>query len=205
MDLLSGKYVRRSSIWPCQNGLSCPFKLEKKFNDFTLYFLAFNHEGKELTSEEKQATLFSREGLSLFFSSWHQPWIFGVIDPVFLINISKACLSLHTTMGLNQTPISKATPMETPTQAEDSGISLLPSMISTRLVSDSTNLVSSLRNDSPMVKWVTSHLFWILMGKLVIDPNVTVKIAEPAFVQLLDWGPSPRVQPLKRQWRKQKL
>ena len=35
---------------------------EKKFNDFTLYFLAFNHEGRDLTKEEKEASRFSREG-----------------------------------------------------------------------------------------------------------------------------------------------
>jgi len=36
---------------------------ERKFSDFTLYFLAFNHDGKELTPEEKTATRFSREGV----------------------------------------------------------------------------------------------------------------------------------------------
>ncbi|KAF8149433.1 Glyoxalase/Bleomycin resistance protein/Dihydroxybiphenyl dioxygenase [Crassisporium funariophilum] len=35
----------------------------KKFDDFTLYFLAFNHAGKELTTEEKEASRFSREGV----------------------------------------------------------------------------------------------------------------------------------------------
>ena len=36
--------------------------LETRFQDFTLYFLAFNHDGKELTSEEKSASIFTREG-----------------------------------------------------------------------------------------------------------------------------------------------
>jgi len=35
---------------------------ERKFSDFTLYFLAFNHDGKELTKEEKEASRFAREG-----------------------------------------------------------------------------------------------------------------------------------------------
>ena len=39
----------------------------KTFSDFTLYFLAFNHDGKELTPEEKAASRFSREGLLFFF------------------------------------------------------------------------------------------------------------------------------------------
>lgn len=42
--------------------------LERKFDDFTLYFLAFNHDGKELTPEEKTSSRFSREGLSFFLS-----------------------------------------------------------------------------------------------------------------------------------------
>ncbi|KAF8626813.1 hypothetical protein AX17_006470 [Amanita inopinata Kibby_2008] len=33
------------------------------FTDFTLYFLAFNHEGRELTAEEKELARFSREGV----------------------------------------------------------------------------------------------------------------------------------------------
>jgi len=41
---------------------------EKKFNDFTLYFLAFNHEGRDLTKEEKEASRFSREGSSFLVS-----------------------------------------------------------------------------------------------------------------------------------------
>jgi len=36
---------------------------EQTFNDFTLYFLAFNHEGPDLTAEEKKASRFSREGV----------------------------------------------------------------------------------------------------------------------------------------------
>ncbi|KAF8196586.1 Glyoxalase/Bleomycin resistance protein/Dihydroxybiphenyl dioxygenase [Pholiota molesta] len=36
---------------------------KKEFSDFTLYFLAFNHDGRELTAEEKEATRFSREGI----------------------------------------------------------------------------------------------------------------------------------------------
>ncbi|KAM6501515.1 Glyoxalase/Bleomycin resistance protein/Dihydroxybiphenyl dioxygenase [Amanita muscaria] len=33
------------------------------FADFTLYFLAFNHTGKELSDEEKKQARFSREGV----------------------------------------------------------------------------------------------------------------------------------------------
>ncbi|KAH9484838.1 Lactoylglutathione lyase [Psilocybe cubensis] len=36
---------------------------EKKFETFTLYFLAFNHDGKDLTPEEKNKQRFSREGV----------------------------------------------------------------------------------------------------------------------------------------------
>ncbi|TFK74206.1 glyoxalase I [Pluteus cervinus] len=36
---------------------------EKPFSDFTLYFLAFNHDGRELTAEEKEHSRFSREGV----------------------------------------------------------------------------------------------------------------------------------------------
>ncbi|KAF8644792.1 hypothetical protein AX16_008254 [Volvariella volvacea WC 439] len=38
---------------------------EQRFEEmgFTLYFLAFNHDGRELTAEEKQATRFVREGV----------------------------------------------------------------------------------------------------------------------------------------------
>jgi lactoylglutathione lyase len=39
----------------------------KTSSDFTLYFLAFNHDGKELTPEEKGASILSREGLLFFF------------------------------------------------------------------------------------------------------------------------------------------
>ncbi|EAU90920.2 glyoxalase I [Coprinopsis cinerea okayama7 len=35
----------------------------KKFDDFTLYFLAFNHEGRDLSPEEKEASRFAREGV----------------------------------------------------------------------------------------------------------------------------------------------
>ncbi|KAF5346712.1 hypothetical protein D9756_010426 [Leucocoprinus leucothites] len=34
-----------------------------EFSDFTLYFLAFNHEGQELTDELKRSTRFGREGI----------------------------------------------------------------------------------------------------------------------------------------------
>ncbi|KAF9526551.1 Glyoxalase/Bleomycin resistance protein/Dihydroxybiphenyl dioxygenase [Crepidotus variabilis] len=38
--------------------------LSQKVNsDFTLYFLAFNHEGRELTNEEKEKSRFAREGV----------------------------------------------------------------------------------------------------------------------------------------------
>ena len=36
--------------------------LEMDFADFTLYFLAFNHSGNDLTTEEKDLARFSREG-----------------------------------------------------------------------------------------------------------------------------------------------
>ena len=35
---------------------------EKKFEDFTLYFLAFNHDGLQLSKEEKARALLTREG-----------------------------------------------------------------------------------------------------------------------------------------------
>ncbi|KAF9449649.1 glyoxalase I [Macrolepiota fuliginosa MF-IS2] len=34
-----------------------------EFSDFTLYFLAYNHEGQELTLDEKRSTRFGREGI----------------------------------------------------------------------------------------------------------------------------------------------
>ncbi|PPQ73674.1 hypothetical protein CVT24_007335 [Panaeolus cyanescens] len=45
-----------------QNVLGMDLLSEAKFSDFTLYFLAFNHSGKDLTAEEKEASRFSREG-----------------------------------------------------------------------------------------------------------------------------------------------
>jgi len=36
---------------------------KKDFSDFTLYFLAFNHSGSELSAEEKEQSRFSREGV----------------------------------------------------------------------------------------------------------------------------------------------
>jgi len=42
-------------------GMDLISKLE--FSDFTLYFLAFNHSGRELTDDEKDKTHFSREGV----------------------------------------------------------------------------------------------------------------------------------------------
>jgi len=36
---------------------------EKTFADFTVYFLAFKHDDNELTSEEKAASIFTREGI----------------------------------------------------------------------------------------------------------------------------------------------
>jgi len=35
---------------------------EQIFDDFTLYFLAFNDSGRDLTDEEKQDSRFAREG-----------------------------------------------------------------------------------------------------------------------------------------------
>jgi len=37
--------------------------IEAEFSDFTLYFLAYNYEGKELTEELKKNTRFGREGM----------------------------------------------------------------------------------------------------------------------------------------------
>jgi len=42
---------------------------EMEFSDYTLYFLAFNHSGRELTDEEKNKTHFSREGMIHCYSS----------------------------------------------------------------------------------------------------------------------------------------
>lgn len=39
----------------------CPVT-EKEMSDFTLYFLAFNHSGRDLSDEEKEASRFGREG-----------------------------------------------------------------------------------------------------------------------------------------------
>jgi len=36
---------------------------EKNFGDFTLYFLAFDHDNGSLTAEEKEKSRFSREGV----------------------------------------------------------------------------------------------------------------------------------------------
>ncbi|KAF9050456.1 Glyoxalase/Bleomycin resistance protein/Dihydroxybiphenyl dioxygenase [Panaeolus papilionaceus] len=46
-----------------QNVLGMDLLSEAKFSDFTLYFLAFNHSGKDLTAEEKEQSRFSREGV----------------------------------------------------------------------------------------------------------------------------------------------
>ncbi|KIM45579.1 hypothetical protein M413DRAFT_66221 [Hebeloma cylindrosporum] len=46
-----------------QNIIGMELLSEKKSDDFTLYFLAFNHEGKDLTKEEKEASRFAREGV----------------------------------------------------------------------------------------------------------------------------------------------
>ncbi|KAG6836061.1 hypothetical protein H0H93_011850 [Arthromyces matolae] len=48
-----------------QNGLAfcLTIGLEKRFSDFTLYFLAFNHDGRELSEKEKEDSRFSREGV----------------------------------------------------------------------------------------------------------------------------------------------
>jgi hypothetical protein len=59
--------------------LICALSLERKFDDFTLYFLAFNHDGKELTSEEKTASRFSREGLYFFSFPITFPQILNLI------------------------------------------------------------------------------------------------------------------------------
>ncbi|PPQ92977.1 hypothetical protein CVT25_000178 [Psilocybe cyanescens] len=46
-----------------QDILGMDLLAESKFSSFTLYFLAFNHDGKELTQEEKDKSRFSREGV----------------------------------------------------------------------------------------------------------------------------------------------
>ena len=54
----------------------------REFSDFTLYFLAFNHDGRDLTDEEKEKSRFAREGLftlcSLTHSNLHL--ILGVLE-----------------------------------------------------------------------------------------------------------------------------
>ena len=132
-----------------------------KYDDFTIYFVAFNHSDKELTPEEKKDSALSREGLYFILFSYHLPQ-----PPPWIQVPVKACSSSHTTTGLNQTLTSKDTPMGTLIQAKDSVISPLASKMSIRLVSDSTNLVSNSRNDQWMVKWRALHLFWTLMGEL---------------------------------------
>lgn len=37
---------------------------ENKYADFTLYFLAFNHEGRQLTEEDRLNGRYGREGKS---------------------------------------------------------------------------------------------------------------------------------------------
>ncbi|KAF8907843.1 Glyoxalase/Bleomycin resistance protein/Dihydroxybiphenyl dioxygenase [Gymnopilus junonius] len=46
-----------------QDVLGMDLLSEAKFDSFTLYFLAFNLSGKELTAEEKEQSRFSREGV----------------------------------------------------------------------------------------------------------------------------------------------
>ncbi|KAL0956964.1 hypothetical protein HGRIS_003064 [Hohenbuehelia grisea] len=36
---------------------------KKDFSDFSLYFLGYNHEGRDLSDEEKERSRFSREGV----------------------------------------------------------------------------------------------------------------------------------------------
>jgi len=54
----------------------------REFSDFTLYFLAFNHDGRDLTDEEKEKSRFAREGLlplySFTYSNLHL--ILGVLE-----------------------------------------------------------------------------------------------------------------------------
>ncbi|KAF6763386.1 glyoxalase I [Ephemerocybe angulata] len=46
-----------------QNVIGMDLLSVKKMSDFTLYFLAFNHEGRDLSPEEKEASRFGREGV----------------------------------------------------------------------------------------------------------------------------------------------
>jgi len=46
-----------------QNIIGMELYSKKEFSDFTLYFLAFNIEGRELTAEEKEKYRFAREGV----------------------------------------------------------------------------------------------------------------------------------------------
>lgn len=46
-----------------QNTIGMELLSVKKMEDFTLYFLAFNHDGRDMTQEEKEASRFSREGV----------------------------------------------------------------------------------------------------------------------------------------------
>ena len=61
MDILSGTYVRSSS----QYCISIRVHSEKNMGDFTLYFLAFDHDNSfaTLTQEEKDRIRFTREGV----------------------------------------------------------------------------------------------------------------------------------------------
>ncbi|KXN81561.1 Lactoylglutathione lyase [Leucoagaricus sp. SymC.cos] len=53
----------KSSLKFYQEVLGMDLYEKHEFSDFTLYFLAYNHEGKELTDEVKRATRFGREGI----------------------------------------------------------------------------------------------------------------------------------------------
>ncbi|GLB44986.1 putative catalyzes the conversion of hemimercaptal, formed from methylglyoxal and glutathione, to S-lactoylglutathione [Lyophyllum shimeji] len=46
-----------------QNVLGMELLSEKRFETFTLYFLAFNHSGRDLSADEKEKSRFTREGV----------------------------------------------------------------------------------------------------------------------------------------------
>ena len=53
----------KASLEFYQNVLGMELLSKKDFSDFTLYFLAFNHEGRDLTDKEKEDSRFAREGV----------------------------------------------------------------------------------------------------------------------------------------------
>ncbi|KAF9464490.1 Glyoxalase/Bleomycin resistance protein/Dihydroxybiphenyl dioxygenase [Collybia nuda] len=53
----------KASLAFYQNIIGMELYSEKKFDDFTLYFLAFNHDASQMTAQEKDKARFTREGV----------------------------------------------------------------------------------------------------------------------------------------------